>query len=75
MRATKATLFSPNDFTVKLLAPAIGERFIGRGRVLSITRSTTVSRADVFAVRGDAESLVATGLVAMRVVSAPPAQR
>lgn len=62
-------MLATHDFTVKLLAPAIGEQFIGRGRVVSATRSTTVSRADVYAVKGGSESLVATGLVAMRAVS------
>ena len=28
-------MLATSDFTVKLLAPAIGEKFIGRGRVLS----------------------------------------
>src|SRR5215467_4477760 len=57
-RETLAT----SDFTVKLLAPALGEKFIGRGRVLSRTRSTTVCRADVSAIKGGAETLIATGL-------------
>lgn len=65
-------MLATSDFTVKLLAPVIGERFIGRGRVISATRSTTVSRADVFAVKGGTETLVATGLVAMRAIGVAP---
>lgn len=70
------TLAPPNvflasaDFTVKLLAPATGERFVGRGRVISVTRSTTISRADVFAYTAApvTERHVATGLVTMHAI-------
>jgi len=67
-------MLATSDFTVKLLAPALGEKFIGRGRVLSRTRSTTVCRADVSAVQSSAETLVATGLVSMRALSRPARQ-
>jgi len=56
------------DFTVKLVAPATGERFIGRGRVVARTRSTIVSYAEVFAVKINDETMIATGLVSMRVL-------
>lgn len=59
-------MLATSDVTVKLLAPAIGEKFAGRGKVISTTRTTTVSRADVYAINGGAEKLVATGLVSMR---------
>jgi uncharacterized protein (TIGR00369 family) len=62
-------MLATDDFAVKLLAPAVGEKFIGRGRVLSRTRSTTVCRADVSAISGGVETLVATGLVSMRALS------
>jgi acyl-coenzyme A thioesterase PaaI-like protein len=65
-------MLATSDFTVKLLAPAVGEKFIGRGRVLSRTRSTTVCRADVSALKGSAETLIATGLVSMRALFRPP---
>lgn len=56
------------DYSVKLLAPATGQRFIGRGQVLSAGKSLIVARADVFA-HGDREViLVATGLVTTRVI-------
>jgi len=54
------------DFTVKLVAPAIGERFIGQGRVVERSPSTIISRADIFAVKRGAETMIATGLVSMR---------
>jgi uncharacterized protein (TIGR00369 family) len=65
-------MLATSDFTVKLLAPAIGEKFIGRGRVLSRTRSTTVCRADVLAIKDNAETLIATGLVSMRALFRTP---
>ena len=39
------------DFSVKLLAPAIGGRFVGRGQVISAGKSLIVARADAFALR------------------------
>jgi len=57
------------DFSVKLLAPAIGDRFIGKGRVIYTSRSTTVSRADAFAIKDGKEALIATGLVSMRAIA------
>lgn len=59
-------MLATSDFTVKLVAPAVGNTFIGRGIVLSASKSTIVSRADVYVPDGD---LVATGLVSMRAVS------
>ena len=61
------------DFSVKLLAPTIGSRFVGRGQVISAGKSLMVARADAFALseplseRGEVQ--VATGLVTMRVVT------
>jgi uncharacterized protein (TIGR00369 family) len=54
------------DFTVKVLAPARGERFVGRGDVVSWGKSLAVGEAKVFAVVGSQETLCATGLVTMR---------
>lgn len=62
-------MLATSDFTVKLLAPAVGESFVGRGRVVSASRFTTVCRADVFAIAKGVEKLVATGLVSMRALS------
>lgn len=61
------SLLATADFTVKLLAPAVGERFVGRGRVVSVSRSTTVARADVYAYTAApvTERHVATALVTM----------
>ena len=62
-------MLSTIDYSVKLLAPAIGQRFIARGAVISAGKSLIVSRADAFAVNPRGERLIATGLVTMRVVS------
>jgi acyl-coenzyme A thioesterase PaaI-like protein len=59
-------MLATSDFTVKLIAPAVGDCFIGRGRVIAKTGATILSRADVFAVKDNAETMVATGLVSMR---------
>lgn len=66
--APAGVFLSTVDFSCKLLAPAVGERFIGRGEVLSAGRSLTVARADAFAVGERGERLVATGLVTMRAL-------
>jgi uncharacterized protein (TIGR00369 family) len=57
------------DFSVKLLAPAIGDRFVGRGQVISAGKSLIVARADAFALGERGEVQIATGLVTMRVVT------
>ena len=48
------------DFKLNLLAPAVGERLEARGRVIRAGRTITVCRADVMAVIGATEKLVAT---------------
>jgi acyl-coenzyme A thioesterase PaaI-like protein len=55
------------DYSVKCVAPAIGEAFLGRGQVISNGRSLIVARADVFAVANGKQTLVATGLATARV--------
>lgn len=67
--APAGVMLATIDFSVKLLAPAIGRRFVGRGQVISAGRSLMVSRADAFAFGGRGEVHVATGLVTMRVVT------
>jgi uncharacterized protein (TIGR00369 family) len=65
-------MLATSDFTVKLVAPAIGDRFIGRGRVVAKAGATTISRADVFAVKSNVETMIATGLVSMRTIGRSP---
>ena len=54
------------DYTLKFLAPARGERLIGRGRVLSHGNSLSNCAADLFVVRDGEEHLCATALVTVR---------
>ena len=53
------------EFKVNLLAPARGERFMARGRVVKAGRTITVCAGDLFAVGGAEEKLVATMLATM----------
>ena len=53
------------DYSVKLLNSGVGDQFLGRGQVISVGKSLTVSRADVFVV-GEEGRHVATGLVTTR---------
>jgi uncharacterized protein (TIGR00369 family) len=54
------------DYTVKLVAPAKGEKIVARGRVIKPSRVMTVAAADVYAVNGSDEKLCATAFVTMR---------
>ncbi|MDP3408278.1 PaaI family thioesterase [Bosea sp. (in: a-proteobacteria)] len=47
------------EFKINLLAPAVGERLIARGRVVKAGRTLTLALAEVFAVRDGAEKLCA----------------
>ena len=49
------------EFHVHLLAPGIGERFIGRGAVLKQGRRRIVAEAKVFAVKDGLEKMIALG--------------
>lgn len=48
------------EFKLNLLAPAVGERLEARGRVIRSGNTITVCRADVAAITGESEKLVAT---------------
>tara|TARA_R110000803_G_scaffold76951_2_gene141758 strand:- start:209 stop:622 length:414 start_codon:yes stop_codon:yes gene_type:complete len=50
-----------SHYSVNCLAPAIGERFIARGRVVKAGRKQVFTSAELFAVKADVEKLVATG--------------
>ena len=56
------------EFKTNLLAPADGERFIARGKVIKPGRTIMVCDATVHAVRKDGEKLVATMTGTMMVV-------
>jgi uncharacterized protein (TIGR00369 family) len=67
--APAGVMLATIDFSVKLLAPAIGKRFVGRGQVISAGKSLIVSRADAFALGEQGETQIATGLVTMRAIA------
>lgn len=47
------------EYKINLMAPAIGERIVARGSVVKTGRTLTLSVADVFAVNGGKEKLIA----------------
>jgi uncharacterized protein (TIGR00369 family) len=47
------------EFKINLLAPAVGDRIIARGRVVKAGRTLTLAQTDVFAESGGQEKLVA----------------
>jgi uncharacterized protein (TIGR00369 family) len=53
------------EYKVNLLAPARGERFVARGRVLRPGRTLTVCEAEVVALDGGVETPVALMLATM----------
>jgi uncharacterized protein (TIGR00369 family) len=61
------------DYTLKLLAPAVGERLIARGRLLQPGRTLSVSAADVFCVDDGEETFCATALATTRNFEIPAA--
>jgi len=48
------------EFKLNLLAPAVGDRFIARGRVVRAGRTVTVCSGEGVAIGGGEEKLVAT---------------
>jgi uncharacterized protein (TIGR00369 family) len=50
-----------SHFSVSCLAPAAGEAFLARGRVVKAGRRQVFAHADLFALNGADERLVATG--------------
>ncbi len=47
------------EFKINLVAPATGDRIIARGRVVKAGRTLTLAQAEVFAINGGTEKLVA----------------
>ena len=69
-----------SHISVNCLAPATGDAFVARARVVKAGRRQVFARAELFALRGEAEHLVATGDVIlvpsppMAALSTPPAR-
>lgn len=47
------------EFKINLLAPAVGERILARGRVVKAGRTLTLAQAEVFAEAGGKQKLIA----------------
>jgi uncharacterized protein (TIGR00369 family) len=54
-----------SHISVNCLAPATGDAFVARARVVKAGRRQVFARAELFALRGDGEHLVATGDVVL----------
>jgi uncharacterized protein (TIGR00369 family) len=57
------------EYKLNFLAPAIGEKLVGKGYVLKASQRQVVCRSDVFAVTGSDEKLVATALATIMPIS------
>ncbi|WP_250285242.1 MULTISPECIES: PaaI family thioesterase [unclassified Frankia] len=58
------------DYTVKILAPAKGEKIVARGRVVKAGPVMTVAAAEVYSADRADETLCATAFVTMRNIRA-----
>jgi len=68
----KGSLPLTTEFKINLVAPAVGEAIVARGRVVSAGKRMQTCAADVFAQQGGEERLVATMLASMfRAESSP----
>jgi len=47
------------EFKINLLAPALGDRIVARGKVVKAGRTLTVAQSEVFAESGGEEKLIA----------------
>jgi uncharacterized protein (TIGR00369 family) len=47
------------EFKINLVAPAVGDRIVARGRVVKAGRTLTLAQSEVFAITGDQEKLIA----------------
>ncbi|HEY9095610.1 MAG TPA: PaaI family thioesterase [Hydrogenophaga sp.] len=61
------------DTTLKLVAPAKGQVFRARGKVLSVRKTQTVCAADVFAVADDGQETLCATMLAT-ATNLPPAR-
>ncbi len=62
------------EYKLNVLEPAIGEKIVGRGMLVKEGSQTMFSKADIFAVRGDTETLCATGSVSIVILHNTPDQ-
>ena len=53
------------EFKMNLLRPAVGEAFKAEARVIKAGKTLTVTRCDVYGVKGEEKTLIATMLATM----------
>jgi len=58
-----------SHYSINCLRPAVGERFIARGRVVKPGKTQVFTAAELFARTGNHEKLVATGETILTVIS------
>ncbi len=68
--ATVAGSVLASHYSVNCLRPAVGERFVARARVVKAGRTQLFTAADLFAVSGTQEVLVANGETILSIVAA-----
>lgn len=51
-----------SEYKLHFLAPAVGQRIIGRGRVIKASSRMVVTQADIYCVKNGSEKLVAIAL-------------
>lgn len=56
------------EFKINLVAPAVGERILARGKVIKAGRTLTLAQAEVFAESGGQEKLIALLTATMMAV-------
>jgi uncharacterized protein (TIGR00369 family) len=56
------------EFKINLLAPAVGDRIVARGRVVKAGRTLTVAQTEVFAETGGGQTLIALLTATMMTV-------
>lgn len=74
------SLMGPDDsvltveFKLNIMAPGDGEELRARGQVIRSGRTLTITRADVFVVKGGRETLCATALQTLMRMARKPEQ-
>jgi uncharacterized protein (TIGR00369 family) len=61
------------EYKINLMAPAVGECLIGRGRVARGGKTLVVTTIDIFAVKAGVEKLCATALQTLMILPAAQA--
>jgi acyl-coenzyme A thioesterase PaaI-like protein len=57
-----------SEYKLNLLAPAIGDRIIGRGKVVKSSSKSVVALAEVYSVKSEKEKLVGVALATIAKV-------